>query len=296
MLFRSLSGEPAYYLNEPPGTGFVFAIASYDRFDYAAFSWGSRWSESRLARLGTVDPFGIVNSFVSQTLDIRSTYSFDYVQYEVRSNGHYRQYGNRYGNRFYGDDAYYRCLQYFGILADSYCRSYGIVYGTPVAIGRTVPSAPPLTARKRMTPKPLVVDPMLPEPEHLPPPGRIERGQGSRSSTKTGESMHRSGAPRPDPEVQPGFEPSVRAEPAHVQRYEPRPEPRVERPRAEAPRMEQPRVERPHVEQPRVERPHVEQPRADPPRADPSRVEQRQHVESQPSPKRDVPVRDQDIL
>jgi hypothetical protein len=288
------SSDPAYYIDEPPGTGFVFAIASFDRFDYSRYSWGSRWRDPRLATT-LADPFAVVSSFVSQTLDVRSAYTFDYEQYEVRRGGRYAGHF-RYGNRFYGDDAYYGCLRQFGYAADYYCNTYGIIYGGPVVIGRTIPARKPSAASKGMSVKPLVVDPMLPVPGHLSRPSETDRAASSRASVKTWESMRRSDAPRPDPVVR-AYEPSLRSDPVQAQRLEPRPEPRVispeprvfrDQPRSE-PAREEHRVERARVEQPRVEQPRVEQPRVETPR-----VEQRQHVESHPSPKASVPVKDQD--
>ncbi|HEY8164608.1 MAG TPA: DUF4384 domain-containing protein [Gemmatimonadaceae bacterium] len=260
------SNEAAYYINEPQGTGFVFAIASFDRFDYTRYAWGSQWRDPRLTTT-LADPFAVVNSFVSQTLDVRSAYTFDYEQYEVVRGGRYAG-RYRYGNRFYGDDAYLSCVNYFGIGADYYCHSYGIIYGAPVLIGRTTPSGKPRATPKSMTIRPLVPDPMLPAPEHVTPPEKNDRAGTARVSGKMLESLRRSDRPRPEPIVR-GYEPSVRSEPVQTQRLEPRPEPRVispeprvfrEQPRYEAPRVEH-RVEQPRVETPRVE---VRQPESRP--------------------------------
>jgi hypothetical protein len=286
------TGEPAYYVNEPPGTGFVFAIASFDRFDYSRYSWGSQWRDPRLATY-LADPFAVVNSFVNQTLDVRSAYTFDYEQYEVNRGGRYA--GRfRYGNRFYGDDAYYGCVQQFGLAADYYCRTYGVVYGVPVLIGRTVPSSKPTAASKGMKVKPLVLDPLVPVPERLNPPTKTDRAGSARASSKSWESMRRSEAPKVEPRIR-ELEPTVRSEPVQTQRYEPRSEPRSE-PRVVSPEprvfREQPRYEAPRVEH-RVEQPRVEQPRVEQHRTEQPRVEQRQHVESHPSPKVSVPVKDQ---
>lgn len=272
--YNQLPFSSEHYLNEPPGTGFVFAIASFDRFDYSRYSSGSQWRQPRLTTI-LADPFAVVNSFVSQTLDVRSAYSFDYEQYDVVRGGRYA--GGRYGNRFYGNDAYYSCLNYFGIVADYYCHSYGIIYGAPVLIGRTTPSGKPRGTPKSMTIRPLVHDPMLPTPEHLSPPEKNDRAGSARVSGKMLESLRRSDRPRPEPIVR-GYEPSVRSEPVQTQRLEPRPEPRVISPTPHVIR-EQPRYEAPRVEH-RVAQPRVETPRAETPR-----VEQRQHVESRPEPK-----------
>ena len=65
-------GRREFYLNEPEGVGFVFAIASFEPFDYRGFTSGGQWSTMRLAGFGYSDPYRAVDSFVSRTLSSRA--------------------------------------------------------------------------------------------------------------------------------------------------------------------------------------------------------------------------------
>ncbi|HEX2723661.1 MAG TPA: hypothetical protein VHM24_12160, partial [Gemmatimonadaceae bacterium] len=65
----SYAGSPTFNVYESRGTGFVFAIASYDAFDYSYFRIGSEWRTARLASSGRYgDPFEIIRMFIEQTL------------------------------------------------------------------------------------------------------------------------------------------------------------------------------------------------------------------------------------
>src|SRR5215208_3313528 len=63
-----INGDGAWTIREGTGNGFVFAIASYYRFDYSYYSSSSSnqwWSTARLASAGRYgSPFEIVRRFV----------------------------------------------------------------------------------------------------------------------------------------------------------------------------------------------------------------------------------------
>lgn len=261
-------GRREFYLNEPEGVGFVFAIASFEPFDYRGFTSGGQWSTIRLAGFGYGDPYRAVSSFVSRTLSPRVDYSTDYIQYEVLSGGGYGRYGYAYGSRdLLYNDQYYRCLNYYGLQAVSYCHSYAgsgiggfpfIVFAPPARPAPTTPSSRPV---RRPT---------------MPPPGRVvpdpgvvaeTNGSGEASSSRYSDLRERTSSPRgtdnddnlrvgrrqrPEPArddpapyviAQPRHEPAPvqRFEPPPTQRYEPPATPRYEPP--PAPRYEPPRVE-----------------------------------------------------
>jgi hypothetical protein len=269
----SPSGDGAFDLRESSGTGFVFAIASYDRFDYRYYTNGGDWSVSRLAGTGRgSDPFEILRRFVAQTVGDDSEYSMDYVSYNVESTRIRTRYANRYNS--YGYDDYYNlCYSAFGFRYSNYCRSYnGGVYGPVIIVTNPGnPRGPRPENGKTMHPRPLVVDPLVPTAPRDPAPveGRtVERNAAERAAMARREQMLREARPRVEPKVEQRSAP--RAAP---QRAEPRvyssPPPRIEAPRAE-PRHVEPQ--------------HVEQHRAEPQRSEPVRVQSPPRVEVRNAP------------
>ncbi len=176
------NGDPSLNLHESSGQGFVFAIASYQRFDFSSFTQGRMWSTARLATFGRYgNPFEVVNKFIDRVLPASADFSLDYEVYEVYSRGSRNvysssSYGGRYGYSSI-EDYHDACLTAFGIRYSYYCRSYRGGYYGPIIVGnpRTprAPSGPGGSKMKR--PRPVVPDPIVPgsplEPE--PAEGRI---------------------------------------------------------------------------------------------------------------------------
>lgn len=276
-----------FRLYESSGTGFVFAIASYDRFDFRSYTSGSQWSVARLASSRYGDPFRIVDQFISRTLSTRSQFSIDYMSYEVSGNSRGRtRYANNY--RFYTHDDYYQsCLSSFALRYDYYyCDGYdgfrdgyygrsayygghfGRGYG-PVVGSRPQNPVRPANPKPRMglRPRPLTPDPIAPDPRFpdapLPSPavGRFgDNGRGEdalmRSAARREQEMRRE---RPSIRDIPrdGGQPSARAGSPRMMDREPRIEPR-EQPRYEPPvqTRAEPRYDPPMQTraEPRVER------------------------------------------
>lgn len=155
--------DAAFYLNESPGVGVVFAIASYTPFNYRSVSSGGRWSTLRLSTDRYEDPFTIVSRFVSRTLAPRAAYSVDYIQYEVTDGGRYRT--RPYSSVSY-DDLYFECLRVYGPRAVGYCRSSAQFGGSPYLFGRFPTTAPVPTGRTSG----MVVPKMRPPKEYIPDP------------------------------------------------------------------------------------------------------------------------------
>ena len=170
-------GDPSFRLYESSGTGFVFAIASYQRFDFSYFAQGRTWSTARLASYGRYgDPFQVVRGFVERVLPESAEYSLDYEVYEVYARGNSSVYANNvYSTGIYGSRYGYRslsdyhdaCLTAFGFRYTSHCRSftgryYGpIIVGTPRGNPRGTPRNP--TKGERMKrPRPVSPDPLVP--------------------------------------------------------------------------------------------------------------------------------------
>lgn len=280
----SYAGTPTYNVYESRGTGFVFAIASYDRFDYSYFTSQGEWSVARLANTGRYgDPFEIVRMFIDRTLGDRSDYSIDYVAYEVESRSVRSRYATRYlYNSF--DDVYDRCLSAFGYLYSTYCNTYnngyyGRVYYGPIIVAG--PRQPIPRGKREPTIKALVPDPLLPASPLYEPPQRTEgrfpaKAAGEAAASARRERLMREMEPRVEMKnrgeatAQPR-----RSEPQYIEprRVEPRSEPRVYRDPAPQPiRRSEPvmRAEPQRIE-PRVMH-AAPPPRADPPRAEPARA------------------------
>lgn len=269
-----ISTAAPFMIRESRGVGFVFAVASYYKFNYRYYSSGNNWSTSRLASAGRFgSPFQIVRSFVDEITEGSDSYSMDYVIYEVNSD----QYRSRYASRFRGyeyDDYYGLCLGAFGNWYSGYCRGYN-GYGYPYIVVAAPRNPDPGPNGKTMRPKPLVHDPVLPPPRErpaegvLPPPDVREQAAIARR-----ERMVRDAQPRNEPQVYPRPEPRA-SEPRMQPRWEqPRPEPRAD-PRIAPPPQREPARAAPVIRsEPRVERPRVEAPAP--------RIER-----SEPAPKKD---------
>jgi hypothetical protein len=139
-----INGDAAWTVKEGSGNGFVFAIASYYKFDYSYYSNSETsqwWSTARLASAGRYgSPFEIVRRFVEEISEGSDSYSMDYIMYDVNANGYRSRYASRY--RGYGYSDYVDlCYNSFSVSYYSYCRGY---YGYPfvVAGNPSTPSGP----------------------------------------------------------------------------------------------------------------------------------------------------------
>ena len=252
----------SYLVQESRGVGFIFAVASYFKFNFRYYTSGRNWSTARLAsasRFGS--PFQIVRSFVEEITEGSEAYSMDYVMYDVD----FDQYRSRYASRFRGygyNDYYDLCLGAFGNWYSSYCRGY-YGYGYPYVVVSN-PNAPyPHTGKKPMRARPLVHDPVVgggPRHPAQPAEGVLRRSdprEDAAIAAARRERMLRNARPRSEP-VMPRAEP--RSEPRPEPRYTtPRPEPRSE-PRPEPRTSPQPQREPMRAapvirSEPRAERP-----------------------------------------
>ncbi len=254
---------------ESRGTGFVFAIASFDKFDYSYFSSGGAFSTVRLdndSRYG--DPFTIVRRFIDRTLSERSDYLMDYVAYQVTNDAARSRYSSRYGYNSF-NDYYDDCITAFGISYTPYCggrsyypNGYPIIVANPSTPRPNVPAGNYAGKRIRpVTGDPVVQGPTEPE---VAPQGRLPEGDRTNAAAAAKrERMLRDATARDRMPTNVDTRPIER---------EPRVIPAPERSRSEP--MAEPRVftvpERPRVE-----------PQA--PRQEP-RIEVRSEPRSQPSP------------
>ncbi len=278
------STDLGFYINEPEGVGFVFAIATYQPFDYRSVASHGRWSTFQLTGNRYSDPRQVVSGFIDRTLPRSVEYSTDYIQYQVAGTL-YRP--RRYGYDFVDyDDVYLTCLRYYRGYPDYYCRQYA-TYGQgpfiPIVIGRGRPSTPTPTnpgTRKPALPNKLVPDPSDRE-EGIKPQVPAQRSPNSNADTQRAwwnaqrkeaakgndVTVFRGGSPRVDPQTpspseyrpmpsQPRIETRTETREAPSRRYEPQSQPGYDPPqrRIEAPvmRSEPTRSEPRYNPEPRV--------------------------------------------
>ncbi|MEP6508379.1 MAG: DUF4384 domain-containing protein [Gemmatimonadales bacterium] len=263
------SGDSRFEVFESQGMGFVFAIASYDKFDFTYFSQGGEWSVARLANDGRYgDPFEIVRRFVDRTLS-NSDYSMDYVSYDVYNSGARSRYASRYGYHTF-DDYYGDCVSAFGFRYTSYCRSaYSDYYGPIVVSHPNTPNQGQPSGRNYAGKhiRPVTGDPIVDGPRELQPTteGRFPANNTAEQAALAAhrDRLARQVTPRDrsvtNVDTRPiGNAPRVYASPVRADPVQRQPD-RVPVMRAE-PRVEQPRVEQQRAEprhepiaQPRVE-------------------------------------------
>lgn len=268
-----LSNDFRFTVAESRGIGFVFAIASFDRFNFGYFTSGGEWSQARLANDGRYgDPFEIVHRFVDRTLGSNSDFSLDYVSYDVLQEGPRSRYASRYRYNTY-DDYYDSCMSAFGLRYTSYCYNAYPGYFGPVIVSQPGTPAPsPSTGRnlagKRI--KPLVGDPLVegaPTGPQVTTEGRLPTANPAeaaavasqrarmrrdamptdRSPTQVEVPVYRGGSQTAAPQ---GADPAPRAQPMSrpmMERPVIRAEPRVEQPQQRAEPRPQP-VTAPRVE------------------------------------------------
>ena len=230
------SVDQSFYVKESAGSGFVFAIASFDRFNYSYYATGNQWSYARLANASRFgNPFQIARSFIEEVTAGGGEYSMDYVMYDVDGILYRSRYATRY--RHYAFNDYLDlCLGAFDAWYTPYCRAYnGGYYGPYIIVN--YPSQPGVGSRKNMRVKPLVPDPVLPHrvrTEPQPAEGRFPVTDPAETAAEARrERMLRDARPRIEPKAEPMSEPRIyrpERDPV-VSRPAPRSEPRIEAPR-----------------------------------------------------------------
>jgi hypothetical protein len=287
------SGYAGFFVSEPEGVGFVFAIASYTPFDYSTLSRKDRWTTYQLAtsnqyqnRYGSrnfPNPYNLISRFIDATLPSNADYSTDYIQYQVLRDG-YNQ--HRYlSNR----DIYYHCLSAYYGQALGYCYDYAL-YGNPfyqpIYIARGNPATPPVTGTPDSRPKlreKMIADPVVTgqgiekgtNPAEPPSSeSKSERASAQNAWWIAQREQHRGGSgvavdrgsgsdpqTTPLPEIYRGsipasrVDPAPREEPQTQTRYEPMSQPRYEPPRVEPQQTPAPQMRSEPVPQPRYEPP-----------------------------------------
>ncbi|HEY3257843.1 MAG TPA: DUF4384 domain-containing protein, partial [Gemmatimonadaceae bacterium] len=181
------SNDLGFYINEPGGVGFVFAIATFEPFDYRNVSSRGQWSTFQLTGNRYSDPRQQVSRFIDRTLPAWVEYSTDYIQYQVAGTL-YRP--RRYGYDFIDyDQVLTDCLRYYRGHPSYYCQQFATYgYGPfyPLVIGRVSRPAPvPATPGKR---RPALPGKLVPDPnsreEGIKPQLPAQRSPGLYAETQ----------------------------------------------------------------------------------------------------------------
>src|SRR5688572_28327806 len=77
-------GHESFVINDYPGMGYIFAIASWEPFDYERVSRGRHWDYRHAGGRVHRDPYEAARDFAELMLqDSRATYTFDVAEYHV---------------------------------------------------------------------------------------------------------------------------------------------------------------------------------------------------------------------
>jgi hypothetical protein len=84
------SGHESFVINDYPGLGYLFAIASWEPFDYERVSRGRSWDYRYAGGRVHRDPYVAAREFAELMLvDSRASYSFDVAEYHVERRASY---------------------------------------------------------------------------------------------------------------------------------------------------------------------------------------------------------------
>ncbi|HEU5183450.1 MAG TPA: DUF4384 domain-containing protein [Gemmatimonadaceae bacterium] len=82
-------GHESFVINDYPGLGYIFAIASWEPFDYDRVSRGRHWDYRYAGGRVHGDPYLAAREFADLLLDPRASYTFDVAEYHVERRASY---------------------------------------------------------------------------------------------------------------------------------------------------------------------------------------------------------------
>ena len=317
------SSDDAFAIDDYPGVGYLFAVASADAFTYDAIQSGDHW-DYRVIADGRVrgDPYVALTDLAERIVPEGYTdWDYDVITYNVEQHYNYPRFlcydCHTYVSYPYWDPYNYSCIRFRVVVYDDPWyypyRYYGgtrVVYGRPYRAqprfifkdwGATQPNRDGFVTRERERPtndngRRGVTGRDIGGIGIIPPPNARDRRAGPGQTGQPGQ------AGQPDRPNQNGNDDRGQGRrdrpdrPDHPERPDnrgqrDRPEPSVQpdRPQIIAPR-EQPRQVEPRREQPRQAEPRREQPReVEPRREQPRQVEPRREQPRQAEPQREPP-------
>ena len=320
------SADDAFSIDDYPGVGYLFAVASADAFVYDAIESGDHWDYRAIAD-GRVrgDPYVAMTDLAERIVaEGYADWDYDVVSYNVEQHYSYPRFlcydCHTYVSWPYWDPYNYSCVRFRIVMYDDpwyypyrYYGSRRVVYGRPYRAqprfifkdwGGNQPNRDGFVTRERERP---VNDNQrrgvtgrdvggigsIPAPnvrDRRERPGQGQPGQGDRPNTSGNDDRGQGRRDRPDrpdrPEDRGRPDDRGRPEPIQPDRQN---DARPERPQVQPPR-EQPRQVEPRSVEPRREQPRQVEPRsAEPRREQPRQAEPRRE---QPPPRQAEPRRD----
>ncbi len=140
-------GDRAFVVDDYPGVGYVFAIASPDPFDFDSYVLGDHWDYRTIAD-GRVrgDPYVTATDFAAR-IAARGTYDYDIIPYYVEQHYDYPRFVcydcHTYVSYRYWDPYRYHCSRFRLVIYDnSYYYPYRYYPGRRVVVARPRRAAP----------------------------------------------------------------------------------------------------------------------------------------------------------
>jgi hypothetical protein len=317
------SADDAFSIDDYPGVGYLFAVASADAFVYDAIESGDHWDYRAIAD-GRVrgDPYVAMTDLAERIVaEGYADWDYDVVSYNVEQHYSYPRFlcydCHTYVSWPYWDPYNYSCVRFRIVMYDDpwyypyrYYGSRRVVYGRPYRAqprfifkdwGGNQPTRDGFVTRERERP---VNDNQrrgvtgrdvggigsIPAPnvrDRRERPGQGQAGQGGRPDNSGTDDRGQGRRDRPDRPADRG-RPDDRGRPEPIQ-PDRQNDARPERPQVQPPR-EQPRQVEPRSVEPRREQPRQVEPRsAEPRREQPRQAEPRRE---QPPPRQAEPRRD----
>ncbi|HJU89148.1 MAG TPA: DUF4384 domain-containing protein [Gemmatimonadaceae bacterium] len=303
-------GRESFYVDDYPGMGYVFAVASWRKLDLTAIGDGRRWDYQMIGDRVSRDPFAVMHDIAARlTGNRQDEYALDFTEYHVDRREDYPRFlcYDCHAFRAYSiwNPYAHRCANFrIVIYDDPFYYPYRYYHGTRVVYLRHQRRWPrfELLERRRGGKGPYVEKKRRSEPgvpirstpitsdlsRRALPPSVVDRPG---SGIPGGEDARVIRPRRTPPVVQtPGRAEPERSEP---ERSEPRRvDPRRVEPRG--PRVREPqRTEPDRIEPRRVEPREREPQRTEPDRVEPRRVEPREQPPEQPREQPRVQPREQ---
>jgi hypothetical protein len=323
------SADDAFSIDDYPGVGYLFAIASADAFTYDAIESGDHWDYRSIAD-GRVrgDPYVAMTDLAERIVpEGYVDWDYDVVSYNVEQQHSYPRFlcydCHTYVSYPYWDPYNYSCIRFRIVVYDDpwyypyrYYGSRRVVYGRPYRAqprfifkdwGGNQPNRDGFVTRERERPvndngrrgvtgRDVGGIGSIPAPnvrDRRDRPGQGQPGQGNRPDNSgnddRGQGRREGDRVRPDGRGQPG-----RPEPIQPDRPDRPDDAQPERPQVlpprDQPRQVEPRREQPRQVEPRREQPRQVEPRREQPRSEqPRQVEPRREQPRQAEPRREQP-------
>ena len=245
-------GRDVFVVNDFPGLGYVFAIASWEPFDFRKLAYARRWDYRRIGYRIDRDPFVAIHDIAQRVLYHPDTpYSLDYAEYHVDGRRHYPRFlcykCHAYRPYDVWNPYHYSCAQFRVVIYDDpHYYPYRYRRGSRVVYARTRRPEPRYEFKQTAVGVPVRPENFIERRRRADPyEGRRPRRAVGRVIVPDGDDRHDSGAARTHKERDAGVgrrqDSEYDRQPAPVKKAEPeRATTRAEPQRPEDKRDEEP--------------------------------------------------------